>query len=134
MAQLAMGMLCVVYMALVTPFSIEQEYVTPWSNDRTKAKTKEETNLLTDWNTPKPQTDIDQKMDVDKLALSKLQIGQSDPKEELVDVTDVLIPPPTTKVLEETAEKNNSNELSKAEKRQQQEEEKYAVYQRMYTG
>ena len=29
MAQLAMGMLCVVYTALITPFSIEQEYVTP---------------------------------------------------------------------------------------------------------
>ena len=32
MAQLAMGMLCVVYTVLVTPFSIEQEYVTPWSD------------------------------------------------------------------------------------------------------
>ena len=30
MAQLAMGMLCVMYTALVTPFSIEREYVTPW--------------------------------------------------------------------------------------------------------
>ena len=29
MAQLAMGMLCVVYTALITPFSIEREYVTP---------------------------------------------------------------------------------------------------------
>ena len=32
MAQLATGMLCVVYTALVTPFSIEWEYVTPWFN------------------------------------------------------------------------------------------------------
>ena len=41
-----------------------------WSSedlDGTKAKTNEETNLLMDWNTPKPQTDIDQKMEVDKL-------------------------------------------------------------------
>ena len=30
MAQLAMGMLCVVYTAVVTPFSSEWEYVTPW--------------------------------------------------------------------------------------------------------
>ena len=37
--------------------------------DGTKAKTKD---LLTDSNVPKLQTDIDQKMDVDELALSKL--------------------------------------------------------------
>ena len=73
-----------------------------------------------DWNLPKPKTDIDQKMDVDKLALIKLQTGQSDLKEELVDVTDSLIPPLITKAPEEMAEKNDSNELSKAVKRQQQ--------------
>ena len=48
-------------------------------------------------------------MDVDELALSKLQIRQSDPKEELVDVTDSLILPPTTKAPEDMAEKNDAD-------------------------
>ena len=41
-----------------------------------------------DCNMPKPQTDIDQKRDVDEIAFSKLQIRQSDLKEEPVEVTD----------------------------------------------
>ena len=48
-----------------------------WSSkdwDDTKAKTKEEANSLMDCNMPKPQTDIDQKMDVDEIPFSKLQI------------------------------------------------------------
>ena len=79
---------------------------------------------------PKPQTDTGQMMDVNELVLSKLQIGQSDPKEELVDMTNSL----TTKALEEMAEKNDSNELSEAAKEHQQTEEKYGVYQRTYIG
>ena len=78
-----------------------------WSSedwDRTKAKRKEETNLLMDWNLPKPQTDTNQKMDVGRLALSKLQIGQIDPKEEQVKETESLIPPMTTKAPEKMAE------------------------------
>ena len=67
---------------------------------------------------PRPQTDTDQKTDVNKLALSKLQIRQTDLKEELVNVTDSLIPPPITKAVEERAEKNDSHELCKVEKRQ----------------
>ena len=62
--------------------------------DGTKAKIKEETNLLMDWNMPKPKTDITQKMNVDKLAFSKLQIRQSDLEEEPVSMTDLLVPPP----------------------------------------
>ena len=71
----------------------------------TKAKTKEESNLLTDGNMPKLQTDIDQKMDVDEIPFSKLKIRQSDPKEEPVEVTDSLILPPTIKALEDRVEK-----------------------------
>ena len=87
-----------------------------------------------DWNMPKAQTNNDQNMDVNELVLSKLQIGQTDPKEELVNMTDSLIPSPITKAPEDMVEKNDSDELSKAEKRQQQEEKKYAVYQRTYVG
>ena len=90
-----------------------------WSSkdwDGTKAKTKGETNLLMDWNMPKPQINTDQKMDANELALSKLQIEWCDPKEEPVDMTDSLIPLLTTKALEEMAEKNESSELSEAQK------------------
>ena len=103
-----------------------------WSSkdwDGTKATRKEETNLVIDWNLPKPQTDIDQKTDVDELALSKLQIGQNDQKKEQVDMTESLIPPLTTKAPEKMAEKTDDDELTKAEKRDQQ--EKYTMYQRV---
>ena len=86
------------------------------------------------WDLPKFQTDIDQKMDVDGLALNKLQIGQNDPKEEQVDVTESLIPPLTTKALEKMAEKTDNDVLTKVEKRDQQQEERYVVYQRTYVG
>ena len=93
---------------------------------------KEETNLLMDWDLPKPQTDINQKTDVDVLALCKLQIGQNDPTEEQVDVTELLISPLTTKAPEKMAEKTDNDDLTKVEKRDQQEEKKYATYRRTY--
>ena len=45
-----------------------------WSSedwDGTMVKRKEETNLLMDWDLPKPQPNINQKTDIDGLALSK---------------------------------------------------------------
>ena len=75
-----------------------------------------------DYNTP--QTDIDQKTNVNEIAFSKLQIRQSDPKEKLV-VTDSLIPPPLMKILEDTVEKHDSYKLSEVERKLQEEEEKY---------
>ena len=86
-----------------------------------------------DWDLPKPQPNINQKTDIDGLALSKLQIAQDDPKEEQVNVTELLLPQPTTKALEEMTEKTD-DELTKAEKKYQQEEEKYAMYQRTCIG
>ena len=41
-----------------------------------------------------PQTDNDKTTDIDEVAFSELQIGQSDPKKEPVEVTNSLIPPP----------------------------------------
>ena len=110
-----------------------------WSSkdwDRTKATRKEqtkETKLLLDWDLPKPQANINQKTDIDGLALGRLQIQQNVPKEEQVDVTESLIPLPTTKALEETTKKTD-DELTRAEKRDQQEEEKYVMYQKTYIG
>ena len=89
-----------------------------WSNEdwnNTKAKAREQTYSLMDYNTSKPQTDIDQKTDVKEIAFSKLQVRQSDLKEELLELTDLLIPPPLMKMPEDMVEKNNSNELSEVE-------------------
>ena len=72
-----------------------------------------------DYSVPKPQTDIDHKTDVDKMAFSNLQIRQSDLKEELVEATDSLIPPPPMKMAEDMVEKNDSNKLSEVERKLQ---------------
>ena len=75
-----------------------------WSSkdwDSTKAKANEQTNLLTDNNMLKPQTDVDQRTDFNEIPFSKLQIRQNDLKEKPVEVTDLLILPLMTKALED---------------------------------
>ena len=102
-----------------------------WSSedwDGTKTKVREQTNTLTDYNTPRPQADIEQTTDVDEGAFSKLQIRQSDLKEEPIEVTDSLIPAPPTKTPEDMTERNDGEELSEAEIKLQQEEESYEQY------
>ena len=102
--------------------------VLDWSSkdwDGTMAKAREQTNTLMDYNTPRPQTDIDQTTDVNEVAFSKLKIRQSNPKEELIEVTDSLIPPPLIVTPEDMEGKNGSKELSEAERKLQQEEESY---------
>ena len=50
-----------------------------WSSedwDSTKAKVREQTDTLIDFNEPRPQTDNDKTTDIDEVAFSKLQIGQ----------------------------------------------------------
>ena len=78
-----------------------------------------------EYNTPKPQADIGLKTDVNKIAFGNLQIGQSDPKEEPVEVMDSLIPPPLTEIPEDIVGKNDSDELAEAERKLQQEEENF---------
>ena len=68
-----------------------------WSSedwDGMKDKVREQTDTLMDFNTPRPQTDIDKTTDVDEVDFSKLQIRQSNPKEEPIEVTDSLTLPP----------------------------------------
>ena len=109
-----------------------------WSSedwDGTKAKAREQTDTLIDFNEPRPQTNHDKTTDIDKVAFSKLQIRQSNPKEELIEVTDSLIPPPP--VMETPGDMTgnaNKEELSEVEKRLQQEGEKYNLYRRVYIG
>ena len=54
--------------------------------DGNKAKAKKQGKSLIDFNDPKPQTSMEQTMDIDEVPFSKLQIGQSDPKEETLEV------------------------------------------------
>ena len=66
-----------------------------------------------DYYMPRPQTDNDQKMDINEIAFSKLHISQNDPKEELVEVTDLLILPPMTRMPEDMVEKWRGNKKKK---------------------
>ena len=78
---------------------------------------------------------MEQTADTDKVAFSKLQIGQSDPQEEPLEVTTLLIPPPpTTEALGDMIENTNREGLSEAEKRLQRDEEQYELYNRIYVG
>ena len=105
-----------------------------WSSkdlDGTKAKAREQTDTLINFNEPRPQTDNDKATDIDEVAFSKLQIGQSDPKEEPIEMTDSLFTPPS--VMETPGDmtgNTDKEELFKAEKRLQHEEEKYDLYRR----
>ena len=59
-----------------------------WSDedwDGTKAKAQKETgqtNPLSDWDVPKPQSEPDSKLEADKLDIDKLHLEQDSPKEE----------------------------------------------------
>ena len=109
-----------------------------WSNKDwhgTKAKAREQYNSLIDFNDPKPKTNMEQTTDIDEVAFSKLQIRQSDPKEEPLEVTkSVIPPPPVTEAPEEVTEDTNREELLEVEKRLQREEEKYKLYNGIYVG
>ena len=93
--------------------------------DVTKTETKKETretNLLSDWDSPKSQSEPDPRTEVDKLDIDKLHIEQDGPKEEHVEVTISLIPLPMSE--EENATKEEATEeLTEVEKRYQLQEE-----------
>ena len=81
--------------------------------DGTKAKAREQSNSLIDFNNPKPPINMEQTMDIDKVAFSKLQIRQSNLKEETLEVTKSLIPPlPMRESLEDVIENTNGEGLS----------------------
>ena len=102
-----------------------------WSSedwDGNKAKAKDHSKSLIDFNDPYPQTSAEQTMDIDEVAFSKLQIGQSDLKEEPLEVTKSLVPPPSTMEASEDMMENTDGEgLTEAERRLQREKEKFEV-------
>ena len=71
--------------------------------DGAKAKTEEQKSLI-DFKPPEPnnekgtdqQTDLGKVMEVDDLPFQSLTIGQDKPKEEPLELTDLLVPPPVT--------------------------------------
>ena len=68
-----------------------------WSSedwDGTKANAREQNSTLIDSNDPKLQISTEQTTDIDEVAFSKQQIGQSNLKEEPIEVMKSLIPPP----------------------------------------
>ena len=109
-----------------------------WSNkylDGTKAKAREQNKTLIDFSDSKPQVKTEQTMDIDEVAFSKLQIGQSNPGEETLEVTKSLIPPPPVmEAPEEATEHTNGHKLLEAEKKHQGDKEKYELYDRIYMG
>ena len=109
-----------------------------WSSenwDATKAKFREQNKSLIDFSDPKSQTSTEQTTDTDEVAFSKLQIRQSSPKEEMLEVTTSLIPPPTvTEASEDAMENNNGEGLWEVEKMLQRKEEQHELYDRIYVS
>ena len=67
-----------------------------WTGGHTKTqKQTGETNLLSDWDLPKPQTNPNSKLEVDKINMDKLNIEHDNSQQEQIQVTDSLILPPT---------------------------------------
>ena len=78
---------------------------------------------------------MEQTTDIDKVVSHKLQIRQSNPKEELLEVMKSLItPPPVTEAPEEVTENTNWEELTEVEKKLQREEEQYELYDKIHMG
>ena len=89
-----------------------------------------ETNLLSDWEMAKPQSEPDSKQEVDKLDMDKVHLEQDNPQEEQIKITDSLMLPPTMK----EEEKVTTEETMEVETRYQQQEEKYVLQLKIYIG
>ena len=79
--------------------------------------------------------DTEKTTNIDKITFNNLQIGQDNLKDELLEMTESLVPPP--QVMEtsgNTAENTNREEIMEAEKRLQREKEKYEMLNRKYMG
>ena len=73
-------------------------------------------------------------MGIDKVPFSKLQIGQDSHKEELLEVTELLVLPPSTLATLEDTTENTDEGLIEVEVKLQGEEEKFEMYDRIYIG
>ena len=90
-----------------------------------------ETNLLSDWGLPKPQSIPYSKPEVErKINMDKLNLEHDSPQEEQIQVTNSLIPPPTI----DKEEKATMEEKTDAETRCPQDKEKYDLQQKIYMG
>ena len=71
--------------------------------DGNKAKAKEKNKSLIDFEAPNQKTDTEKIRHIDEVPFSKLQIGQDGCKDELLEVTELLVlSPSTSATLEDT--------------------------------
>ena len=75
-----------------------------WTGGKTKTqKPVEETNLMSDWDLSSPQYNPNYKPEeIDKINIDKLNLDPDYPEEELLQITESLIPPPTTEEMGKT--------------------------------
>ena len=86
---------------------------------------------MSDWHSPKPQSESDPTTDVDKLDIDKLHIDQDSLQEIQVEVTDSLILLPMSEEEKATmgeVEEETMEGSTEVEKRYQLEEERYALH------
>ena len=84
---------------------------------------------------PKPQSEPNSNLEVDKLDINKLHLEEDSPKEEQIKVTNFPIPPPATSKEEEKATTEETmEEMMETEKKYQQEEEKYTLQEKICIG
>ena len=103
--------------------------------DDIKAKAKEESKSLIDFEDTKPKTDTIQTTDIDEIPFSKLQIGQDIQKEEPLEVMESLVLlSPATETSEDMAKNTDREVLMEAEGRLQREEEKSEMSDQIYMG
>ena len=114
------------------PFPQESD----WSSkdwDGTKTKAREQNNSLIDFNDPKPQTNIDQTTDIDKVAFSKLQIRQSSLKEELNRGNEITNPTDTSDQKHQEKQQGTPTEKSYWKwRRGFRKKKKYMIYTKEY--
>ena len=102
-----------------------------WTGGHTNTqKPTGQTNLLSDWDLPKPQSNPDSKWDIDKINMDKLGLKHDNLQEEHIQVTDSLILSPTM----DEEDRATTEEKIDAETRYQQGEEKYELIQKVYVG
>ena len=102
---------------------------------RTNKKTQKPvgtTNLISDWDLPSPQNNPDSKPeDIDKINLEKLSLDPDYPQEELLQVTNSLIPLPTKEEVEKTTTQEKTDVGTD---NNQQKGEDYKEQQKIYVG
>ena len=111
--------------SVLHPSSLESDWSDKdWAEGHTNTlKQIGETNLLSDWDLPKAQSNPNSKPELDKINRDKFSLEHNNLQEEHIQVPNFLILPP---IMHEE-EKATTEEKTDYETRYQQEEEKYKL-------